>query len=135
MTARDAAATRAPSAPRPHVGYLSCRRRSRGPGDRPCQDASSPVSQSTWAANPNLQAGVADNRADLVAAFPSRDRHELPTMARAGSRGSRMILLAQGESVTGTASLCGWSTTSAFIDRFRRAMGQTPGAYRDLATG
>lgn len=44
-----------------------------------------------------------------------------------------MILLAQGESVTDTASLCGWSTTSAFIDSFRRAMGQTPGAYRDLA--
>ena len=44
-----------------------------------------------------------------------------------------MIPLAQGESVTDTASLCGWSTTSAFIDSFRRAMGQTPGAYRDLA--
>ena len=44
-----------------------------------------------------------------------------------------MILLAQGESVTDTGSLCGWSTTSAFIDSFRRAMGQTPGAYRDLA--
>jgi AraC-like DNA-binding protein len=44
-----------------------------------------------------------------------------------------MILLAQGESVTDTATLCGWSTTSAFIDSFRRAMGQTPGAYRDLA--
>jgi AraC-like DNA-binding protein len=44
-----------------------------------------------------------------------------------------MILLAQGESVTDTASLCGWSTPSAFIDSFRRAMGQTPGEYRDLA--
>ncbi len=44
-----------------------------------------------------------------------------------------MILLAQGESVTDTASLCGWSTTSAFIDSFRRAMGQTPGEYRDIA--
>ena len=38
-----------------------------------------------------------------------------------------------GELVTDTANLCGWSTTSAFIDSFRRAMGQTPGAYRDLA--
>jgi AraC-like DNA-binding protein len=44
-----------------------------------------------------------------------------------------MILLAQGESVTDTASLCGWSTTSAFIDSFRRSMGQTPGDYRNLA--
>lgn len=44
-----------------------------------------------------------------------------------------MILLAQGESVTDTGSLCGWSTTSAFIDSFRRVAGQTPGSYRDLA--
>jgi AraC-like DNA-binding protein len=44
-----------------------------------------------------------------------------------------MILLAQGETVTDTGSLCGWSTTSAFIDSFRRVTGQTPGAYRDLA--
>jgi AraC-like DNA-binding protein len=46
-----------------------------------------------------------------------------------------MILLAQGESVSDTGSLCGWSTTSAFIDSFRRAMGQTPGAYRGLTAG
>jgi AraC-like DNA-binding protein len=45
-----------------------------------------------------------------------------------------MILLAQGQSVTDTASLCGWSTTSAFIDSFRRTLGRTPGAYRDLTT-
>jgi AraC-like DNA-binding protein len=44
-----------------------------------------------------------------------------------------MILLAQGESITDTGRLCGWSTTSAFIDSFRRAMGQTPGTYRTLA--
>lgn len=46
-----------------------------------------------------------------------------------------MILLAQGESVTDTALRCGWSTTSAFIESFSRAMGQTPGAYRNLAAG
>jgi len=45
-----------------------------------------------------------------------------------------MILLAQGESVTDTGNLCGWSTTSAFIDSFRRALGQTPGAYSDIAS-
>jgi AraC-like DNA-binding protein len=43
-----------------------------------------------------------------------------------------MTLLAHGQSVTDTGSLCGWSTTSAFIDSFRRALGQTPGAYGDL---
>jgi AraC-like DNA-binding protein len=44
-----------------------------------------------------------------------------------------MILLAQGESITDTDRLCGWSTTSGFIDSFRRAMGQTPGVYRTRA--
>jgi hypothetical protein len=41
--------------------------------------------------------------------------------------------LLEGESVTDTGSLCRWSTTSAFIDSFGRAMGQTLDAYRDLA--
>jgi AraC-like DNA-binding protein len=41
-----------------------------------------------------------------------------------------MILLAGGHSVTDTAHQCGWATTSSFIDTFRRAMGQTPGAYK-----
>jgi AraC-like DNA-binding protein len=45
-----------------------------------------------------------------------------------------MILLAQGESVTNSGVFCGWNTTSAFIDNFRRATGQTPGVYRELAT-
>lgn len=41
-----------------------------------------------------------------------------------------MVLLASGNSVTDTAHQCGWATTSSFIDTFRRAMGQTPGAYK-----
>ncbi len=41
-----------------------------------------------------------------------------------------MILLSTGTPVTTTARQCGWSTTSSFIDAFRRALGQTPGAYR-----
>jgi len=40
------------------------------------------------------------------------------------------ILLSDGTSVTDTAHRCGWQTTSSFIDTFRRAMGQTPGAYK-----
>jgi methylphosphotriester-DNA--protein-cysteine methyltransferase len=43
-----------------------------------------------------------------------------------------MILLAQGESVTDTASLR-LEHNQRVIDSFRRAIGQTPGAYRDLA--
>lgn len=41
-----------------------------------------------------------------------------------------MIALAGGATVTETAHDCGWSTPSAFIDVFRRSMGQTPGTYQ-----
>lgn len=41
-----------------------------------------------------------------------------------------MIQLASDASVTEAAHRCGWATTSAFIDTFRRAMGQTPGSYQ-----
>ncbi|MEU6541453.1 helix-turn-helix transcriptional regulator [Streptomyces sp. NPDC047000] len=41
-----------------------------------------------------------------------------------------MVLLAEGASVSETGRRCGWATTSAFIDTFSRAMGQTPGTYR-----
>jgi AraC-like DNA-binding protein len=44
-----------------------------------------------------------------------------------------LVRLAEGASVTETAHQCGWATTSAFIDTFTRAMGQTPGAYRAAA--
>lgn len=37
-------------------------------------------------------------------------------------------LLAGGESVTRVAHQCGWASTSAFIDTFRRAFGHTPGS-------
>ncbi|TDD29915.1 AraC family transcriptional regulator [Kribbella turkmenica] len=37
-------------------------------------------------------------------------------------------LLADGESVTRVAHQCGWASTSAFIDTFRRAYGHTPGS-------
>lgn len=42
-------------------------------------------------------------------------------------------LLAQGEPVTVVARRCGWSSTSAFIDVFRRAFGRTPGAQAHQA--
>jgi AraC-like DNA-binding protein len=41
------------------------------------------------------------------------------------------ILLCDGATVTETAQRCGWQTTSSFIDTFRRAMGATPGTYRN----
>ncbi|HEX3615542.1 MAG TPA: helix-turn-helix transcriptional regulator [Solirubrobacteraceae bacterium] len=37
------------------------------------------------------------------------------------------LLLAGGESVTGTAQACGYRSTSAFIEAFRAAFGSTPG--------
>ncbi|MFG1906962.1 AraC family transcriptional regulator [Kribbella sp. NPDC048928] len=39
-------------------------------------------------------------------------------------------LLAEGHSVTQVAHACGWASTSAFIDTFRRAFGHTPGSRR-----
>jgi AraC-like DNA-binding protein len=39
-------------------------------------------------------------------------------------------LLADDESVTTVAHRCGWSSTSAFIDAYRRAFGDTPGNHR-----
>jgi AraC-like DNA-binding protein len=38
-------------------------------------------------------------------------------------------MLAEGSPVTTVAHKCGWSSTSAFIDVFRRAYGHTPGAH------
>ncbi|WP_405477245.1 AraC family transcriptional regulator [Streptomyces sp. NBC_00009] len=38
-------------------------------------------------------------------------------------------MLEEGEPVTAVAHRCGWSSTSAFIDVFRRAFGSTPGEH------
>ncbi|MEV5187239.1 helix-turn-helix transcriptional regulator [Streptomyces werraensis] len=40
-----------------------------------------------------------------------------------------LVLLAERTPVTQVAHRCGWSSTSAFIDVFRRAFGHTPGAH------
>ncbi|MGW0457350.1 helix-turn-helix domain-containing protein [Streptomyces tendae] len=45
-----------------------------------------------------------------------------------------MTRLAEGGSVSQVALECGWSTSSAFIDSFRRVMGQTPGSFREPVT-
>lgn len=41
-----------------------------------------------------------------------------------------LCLLADGTPVTVVAHRCGWASSSAFIDVFRRAFGHTPGAWR-----
>jgi AraC-like DNA-binding protein/quercetin dioxygenase-like cupin family protein len=46
-----------------------------------------------------------------------------------------LVLLAENVPVTAVAHTCGWSSTSAFIDVFRRAFGHTPGTHRDRRTG
>ncbi|MFC7983732.1 AraC family transcriptional regulator [Streptomyces sp. NPDC057336] len=40
-----------------------------------------------------------------------------------------LVLLAEHTPVTQVANQCGWSSTSAFIDVFRRAFGHTPGTH------
>lgn len=41
-------------------------------------------------------------------------------------------LLAESVPVTTVAHRCGWASTSAFIDVYRRVLGHTPGAYSQL---
>jgi len=61
-------------------------------------------------------------RSDLGMTFPQwRTQLRLHTALR---------LLAAGESVTRVAHHCGWTSTSAFIDTFRRSFGHTPGASK-----
>ncbi len=61
-------------------------------------------------------------RSDLGMTFPQwRTQLRLHTALR---------LLAAGESVTRVAHQCGWASTSAFIDTFRRSFGHTPGASK-----
>ncbi|MFI9720492.1 AraC family transcriptional regulator [Streptomyces sp. NPDC052396] len=73
------------------------------------------------------QAGVSDRtltrlcRAELGMTFPQwRTQLRLHHALR---------LLAEGVPVTAVAHRCGWASSSAFIDVFRRALGQTPGVY------
>jgi AraC-like DNA-binding protein len=40
-----------------------------------------------------------------------------------------LVLLAGGTPVTAVAHRCGWASTSAFIDVFRRTFGHTPGSH------
>jgi AraC-like DNA-binding protein len=42
-------------------------------------------------------------------------------------------MLADDVAVTTVAQHCGWSSTSAFIDVFRRAFGHTPGSHQRQA--
>ncbi|MFI9818710.1 AraC family transcriptional regulator [Saccharothrix variisporea] len=43
-----------------------------------------------------------------------------------------LVLLADDTPVTTVAHACGWSSSSAFIDTFRRAFGHTPGRHHRL---
>ncbi|HWK28331.1 MAG TPA: helix-turn-helix transcriptional regulator [Solirubrobacter sp.] len=63
-------------------------------------------------------------------------RHELgmtyPQWRRSVRLLSAAILLSGGASVTAAGQQCGFRTTSSFIEAFRRALGETPGAYRTV---
>lgn len=75
-------------------------------------------------------AGVSDRtltrlcRAELGMSFPQwRTQLRLHHALR---------LLAQDTTVTAVAHRCGWASSSAFIDVFRRVFGHTPGAHRGV---
>ncbi|MGD2101801.1 MAG: helix-turn-helix transcriptional regulator, partial [Acidimicrobiia bacterium] len=46
-----------------------------------------------------------------------------------------LVLLGREEPVTTTAHLCGYHSASAFIERFRKTLGTTPGRYFDRTSG
>lgn len=46
-----------------------------------------------------------------------------------------LVLLAEGRTVIDTATACGWSNPSSFIDTFTALVGQTPGRYRRALIG
>ncbi|AEW98654.1 AraC family transcriptional regulator [Streptantibioticus cattleyicolor] len=103
----------------------------------------------------------ADPRLAAVCALVHRDpaaRHTLAHLARTAGTGERTLsrlfraelgmtfpqwrtqsrlyhalrMLADGAPVTTVAHRCGWASTSAFIDVFRRSFGYTPGAHQRL---
>jgi transcriptional regulator GlxA family with amidase domain len=41
-----------------------------------------------------------------------------------------LIHLVDGQTVTGTATLCGWANPTSFIEAFTAVLGQTPGRYQ-----
>jgi AraC-like DNA-binding protein len=41
-----------------------------------------------------------------------------------------LIHLVNGQTVTGTATLCGWANPTSFIEAFTAVLGQTPGRYQ-----
>jgi len=41
-----------------------------------------------------------------------------------------LVHLTEGQSVTDTAMVCGWSNPASFIEAFHGVVGQTPGSYR-----
>ncbi|HEX4357106.1 MAG TPA: helix-turn-helix transcriptional regulator [Pseudonocardia sp.] len=46
-----------------------------------------------------------------------------------------LILLAEGRTVLDTATACGWSNPSTFIDAFTALLGETPSRYRSRPVG
>lgn len=70
-------------------------------------------------------------RAHALPAVPRRRRDDLQRWRNQLGLHLATLMLAEGKTVTQTASACGYSSTSAFVTAFRTAFGQTPGSlYR-----
>jgi AraC-like DNA-binding protein len=61
-------------------------------------------------------------------ALPRQARDDLPAVAHPDPPPPCLRLLAEGVPVTVVAARCGWATPSAFIDVFRRTIGDIPAA-------
>ncbi|WP_083650545.1 helix-turn-helix domain-containing protein [Corynebacterium sp. CNJ-954] len=79
---------------------------------------------------PRLARSVHVSERTLARLFKAEFGQTYPQWRTRARLFASMVRLAEGRTVTQVAQECGWSTTSAFIDAFRRIMGQTPGAFK-----
>ncbi|UYQ77769.1 helix-turn-helix transcriptional regulator [Glutamicibacter sp. JL.03c] len=79
---------------------------------------------------PRLARSVHVSERTLARLFKAEFGQTYPQWRTRARLFASMVRLAEGHTVTQVAQECGWSTPSAFIDTFRRIMGQTPGAFK-----
>ena len=79
---------------------------------------------------PSLARAVGSTERTLARLFRDELAMTYPQWRTRARTLTATVLLAEGHSVTDTATTCGWATTSSFIEAFRRVTGSTPGTHR-----
>ena len=87
----------------------------------------------TVLALPDLARAVHTSERTLTRLFKSEFAQTYPQWRTNARLFHAMTRLAEGAAVSRVALECGWASTSAFIDTFRRIIGQTPGEFQASA--